>query len=271
MTSTTRRGAVTAALLAGALAAPAAASAAPTLALDRECYTPAMPIRHTGGGYSPGGEVRFFAGWEGRMAAYSATADAAGALDYTIGAPDLDSRRTTLSITANDAALVDQGAPPDQAVASAQATLSEWNVSVQSWDGVHTARAKPGRRTRVRATGWIGVAGTRLYAHYLRGRRLVKTVAIGRVEGICGDLDARMREFPFKAVRPGTYSVRFDTTRPYPNNDAFVGYKRVVVGRGAGGAAAAGGPNVERRRAVTPRPPRPAWRPLRAAGPGPAA
>jgi hypothetical protein len=271
MTSTTRRGAVTAALLAGVLAAPAAASAAPTLTLDRECYTPAMPIRHTGGGYSPGGEVRFFAGWEGRMGAYSATADAAGAVDYTIRAPDLDSRRTTLSITANDATMVDQGAPPDQAVASAQATLSEWDVSVQSWEGVHTARAKPGRRTRVRATGWIGVAGTRLYAHYLRGRRLVKTVPIGRVAGICGDLSAPMREFPFKRPRAGTYSVRFDTTRAYPNDDGWISYRRVVVGRRAGAARAAGGPNVERGRAVTPRRPPPGWLRLRAAGPGPAA
>lgn len=231
MTSTTRRGAVIAAILAGALAAPAAAAAAPSLSLDRECYTPGMPILHTGDGYTPGGAVRFFSFWDGRYDVYETTADASGAVRYRIGAPSLDARHTRLSVTANDVTLLDQNAPPEQVVAVADTELSQWEVSVASWDVRGPIRARPGRRTTVRAIGWVGGASTTLYAHYLRKGRHVATVKVGELTGACGDLSARMREFPFRRARPGSYTVRFDTSRVFPNDDSWIRYRRVVVGR----------------------------------------
>ena len=40
-----------------------------------------------------------------------------------------------------------------------------------------------------------------------------------------------MREFPFKPVERGAYRVVFDTTRAYPNDDSWIRFGRVVVGR----------------------------------------
>ena len=63
----------------------------------------------------------------------------------------------------------------------------------------------------------------------LRGEA-VKSVRVGRLTGPCGALKKRFRQFAFKPVPKGTYTVYFDV---YP---AFGGlsedsprYKRVVV------------------------------------------
>jgi hypothetical protein len=234
-------------------AVPSPAAAAPTITADLPCYTPGMPQHITGSGFTPSGGVDLVlfvqtGNISEELGGVTTAADAAGAIDvHAEMAPFLSERGTGL-IYAIDRTLADQGVPLEQAAFVLSVDVSQWEINVQRWRG-STARGKQGRRTKVDARGWIGTASTTLYAHYLRGRKLVKTVRVGALSGNCADFAGRMKEFAFKRVKAGNYRVVFDTTRAYPNEDASIFYRRVKVARGnAVRASAALADPVERLR-----------------------
>ena len=229
------RAALAAATAIATVGIAASAPAVPTISTDRACYTSEMPQLLTGSGFTPDGEVRLtFTILEpgGFSGSFTTDADATGALDQGMRTPRLElaGTRAGAAILAEDMTLQSQGAPPEQFAVAIGLTVSDFDLTVSRWSD-STSRAKPGRRTRVEAVGWVGSSTTTLFAHYLRGRRLAKTVRIGALTGDCGDLTARMREFPFKPVKRGAYRVVFDTTRKYPNEDSWVEYTRVLVSR----------------------------------------
>jgi hypothetical protein len=234
-------------------AAPSPAAAAPTITADLPCYTPGMPQHITGSGFTPGGPVVLGMIVEigpiyENLGGITIAADAAGAIDVQTEMPEFLVERGIGQIIATDPTLEAQGVPDEQSSFVLPVDVSKWGISVQRWRG-SPARGKPGRRAKVDARGWIGTASTTLYAHYLRGKKLVKTVRVGALTGNCADFAGRMKEFPFKRVKVGNYRVVFDTTRAYPNEDASIFYRRVKVARGgAVRASAALADPVERLR-----------------------
>jgi hypothetical protein len=187
----------------------------------------------TGSGFTPSGEVVLAMFVQSGnihedLGGFTTTADAAGAIDVYPRTPDFRAERGTGQIFAIDSTLDKQGLPLEQSTVVLPVDVSQWRLTVQRWGG-SPARGKPGRRAKVDAIGWIGTASTTLYAHYLRGARLAKTARVGALTGNCADFAGRMKEFPFKRVKAGTYKVVFDATRTFPNGDSWLEYRRVKV------------------------------------------
>jgi hypothetical protein len=223
-------------LLTAALAAPALASAAPTVTTDLPCYSPGQPIALGGAGYTPGGDVAIFfnlAGAHGHNFVASKDplkADAAGGLAGRLPAPDLASDndlRETVTITANDQARLAPDAPPlppEETFGMTQFQLSAVDVLVVPWLLGHV---NPRARTTFKVVGWAPFR--KVYAHYLLNGKRFKTVEIGSVSGPCGDLTKKLRQFPFRPVPAGRYKIRFTGTRFYDPQGFWIGYREVVV------------------------------------------
>ena len=215
---------------------PASAQAAPTLQTDKPCYTPDEPITFTGTGYTPGGEVAFFFSLAGENGSKllagrdPVIADATGAIRSVFPAPGLassDDTREQIFTTANDQARMAPGAPPiapEETVGISQVELSIFDVWVDEWE--RGGRVDPRGKTKIAAYGYE--PAKKLWAHYvLKGKR-VKTVEIGALKGPCGDLTKTIRQFPFRPVAPGSYSIYFQGSRTL---DKSLGtpYRRVRV------------------------------------------
>jgi hypothetical protein len=167
MPPTSRCGAASAALAIAVLAAPAAASAAPTLALDGSCYTPGMRIGLSGAGYTPGGQLQASIALGLRTHSFTGQADPAGEIGGGIRMPELEGDALDATLTTVDSGAVPPGqAPGPEQTAVAPFRASPWAMIVPGWgDGRTIGRARPGRVTRVEAIGFVGSATTTLYAH----------------------------------------------------------------------------------------------------------
>jgi hypothetical protein len=221
---------------AAALAVPSTAAAAPTLKADLPCYYPGQPVALSGAGYTPVGDVGLMFQLNGAhgnniVAPKSPLkADAAGGISSAVPAPDLASDndlRETVTLTANDQAKLGPNGPigpPEETFATTQFLLTAIGVRVGPWFSGH---ANPRALTTFKVVGWEPYR--KIYAHYfLNGKRL-KTVEIGTVSGPCGDLTKKLRQFPFKPVPAGRYTIRFTGTRVFDPQDFYVYYRDVVV------------------------------------------
>jgi hypothetical protein len=199
-----------------ALAAPgvAAAQVPPSTAsvtYDAKCYASGDPVTETGAGFTPGGQVSetlsLLSGATplGMLLAPLVAAGPDGRFVRQLKAPDLmrdrDVRETAMS------AYADQADPAKSAFV--QWTLARWDLDIPEWN--NSSVAQPRRKMRVDAVGWTNL-GASLYAHYFRGSTKVKTVKLGALTGDCKELHKRVRQFPFKAVKPGQWKVYFSTT-----------------------------------------------------------
>lgn len=208
---------------AAALALPAAAHAAPTIKPDLPCYYPGQPMALTGTGFTPNVDVSLMmqlAGAHGNNLVAPKDplrTDGAGGLLGRFAAPDLASdndMRETVTLTASDAA----------GPATTRFLLTNIGVRVGPWLNGH---GDPRASTTFKIIGWEPYR--KVYAHYfLKGKR-VKTVAVGSVTGPCGDLTKKMRQFPFRPVPAGSYTIRFTGTRSFDPQGWFVYYTGVVV------------------------------------------
>ena len=118
-----------------------------------------------------------------------------------------------MPVTANDTALqaANPALPPDQTTATVTPTFTDWGVRVTDWaDGT----GRPRHKTTIMAMGWAN-EGKTLWAHYTRNGQLVKTVRVGALTGMAGNVARHMREFPFRPVPRGTYRIQFDTSQRY--------------------------------------------------------
>lgn len=232
-----------------ALVATGPAAAAPSLTVERDCYLPGQAMQLDAGGFTPGGDVIFsfsLFGDVGSQLRFSGPlkADAsAGALSVTFTAPPLaasEDREEQLSISATDQTRSSAGAATGDESAFTTSALSALTVEVDPW---LSGKVRPGRLSRVHAFGFGAMTeqsftrGT-LYAHYLRKKTLIKTAKVGVLQGPCGSLETKMRQFPFKAP-PGSYTVDFDLNKTYDRKAPGIRYRKVPVPRPKGGRAAA--------------------------------
>lgn len=216
------------------LAAPSVAAAQvppatpPAVTLDAKCYTPGDPVAETGSGFAPGSQVSetvsLLAGTTplGTLLAPVITVGQDGRFARVLKAPDV-MRRTDRRETAASA-YADQADPTKSAVV--QWTLSQWIVNVPEWN--NSSIAQPRRKMTVDAAGWTNL-GRSLYAHYFRGSTEVKSVKLGALTGDCKDLKTRVRQFPFKNVKPGRWTVYFSTTAVFDKGSDAYGFYRVRV------------------------------------------
>ena len=219
-----------------AIAVPsAAAQATPTLHADRPCYTPGEPMTLTGAGFTPGSAVGFFfqlMGAHGNNLLSGntpSTTDPTGTFTTRYGAPKLassDDVQEQLIVTANEQSPAGQPPPATgPPFGLAQTLVSIFDVFVAPWD---RKQVDPRKTITVSAYGYE--PATKLWAHYVLHGKRVKTVYVGALTGPCGDAVKHMREFPFRPVPAGTYSVYFQGSQTL---DKRIGtpYRQVVVPR----------------------------------------
>ena len=214
------------------------ARAQPVITAAEPCSSWATPVQLHGTGFTPGGKLELSAHWWSKWgyfatgSTFTLTADATGAFDDVRRVPEIEYDSLELSITVKDLARAEQGAPVSEQYASTDVTVAWPGALFRPWNTSRAVRAHPGRAGILDASGFIDGNSRTLYVHYVRGAHLVKTLRLGRLVGPCGALSMPLREFDFRPVPRGTYSVRFDTTREWPNDDLWSGYERVIVGRG---------------------------------------
>lgn len=248
MSASVMTSAVASASLTVALAA--AAGAAPTVVADRACYSSITPLLMRGAGFTPGGPVDVSARWSskrgygGPAAEYTVTADRSGAFVDEEALPDIDTDSLRLTITMRDRTRAGQGAAISEQYASTAVTVAYFGAFFRPWNTDGPARGRPGTADVLDASGFIGARSRTLFIHYLRSGRLIETLRVGWLAGACAVLSTRLRQFDFQPVPPGSYSIRFDTTRTWPSGDMWSGYRSVVVGRRRGSVGPA------RRRAL---------------------
>jgi hypothetical protein len=220
----------------------ATAQAAPSVVADRSCYSLLTPVTLAGDGFTPDGDLLVAAtvtypdGATADAGTVPAVADAQGHVEGAFGLPQIDYRRLTFTATVSDLSRIAQGAPVAEQSASTTFSVAPFGAYFRPWNTDGPARARPGRRARLEVDGYIATASRTLYVHYVRRGRLVKTQRVGRLDPECGSLTTRFEQFAFRPVEPGTYRVFFDTTRRWPNEDAWTEYRRVVVSRARGRA-----------------------------------
>ena len=79
--------------------------------------------------------------------------------------------------------------------------------------------------------------GSSLYLHYYRGGRPLGVRRLGRLQGACGDLDARVPKAFGGRVKPGRYRVFLSTDRGDPTRGTYFEFP-VRVRKGATSSAA---------------------------------
>ena len=206
-------------LAAALLAVPASAHAATlTLAPAKPCYRSSESVVMAGAGFTAGAGASV--SLDGQSLG-TLTADAAGNFGSPLRFGGFRGVRRH-SLTATDSA-------------------NPANLGSISFLGsaltvrVRPAQGAPGRRLRVRSTGFT--TGRRLWAHILR-RGFRRDVRIGRLRGPCRRGNTRRRIFRQNA-RAGVYTVQFDTKRRYSRRTAVRVRFRVTVSRRFGAASAA--------------------------------
>ena len=79
---------------------------------------------------------------------------------------------------------------------------------------VRPKRAAPSRRVRFRGRGFLQPGP--VYAHYLYGGKVQKTVRLARHSTApCGTFDVKRRQIPVKNARTGRWIVQMDQKKAY--------------------------------------------------------
>jgi hypothetical protein len=207
-----------------ALTAAAPAAGAPVLTADRACYPMDRDqhIRLFGSGFAAGSDIVVLVTGLHAGVTWSETATPIGGVTVTLPVPYLeevgypDSWREQVTATAVDLARA-HAAPPDaaNALASTTFTITNWGVRVTPWEQGPPAAGHPRRMATFSIMGWTWVKDKPIYAHYLRGGKVVRTVRLAVPQGPCGDATVQMPEFPFRPVPAGTYRIQFDASKAY--------------------------------------------------------
>jgi hypothetical protein len=188
-----------AALAVAAFAGLPAAAPAATLQLDRLCYRTNQTVRMSGNGYSPSGKVNI--SLDGGAFGALPT-NATGAFSGVFRAPPpladpTSVRKASLTTT-------DNTDPTLTATTAFQVVHTNVTVS--------PAVVTSGKVT-YSALGFT--SGAKLYIHYILHGKLVVTKKLGKLTGPCSSLQKKVRMFMFRPVKPGNYTLVFDTSKPY--------------------------------------------------------
>jgi len=228
-------------LVAAVFAGAAYGAATPTLSVSQTCITPGDNAAVAGSGFSPNGPVELVLGVDGAHAHNSAPfatvkADSTGALPAGIGLSiaHLTSKRDleeTLTLTANDQRLIQAGTPiGPQTTAKVQVITTTPDFRVRAWDANHF---NPRQKTTFTARG-LG-SGVKpepdLYIAYALHGRIVKRVRLGALKGPCGNLRRTMRQFPFRPVAAGSYSIYLAPTKASKPDQQLLVYSQIRVSK----------------------------------------
>jgi hypothetical protein len=198
------------------LALPGAASAA-TLAPVKPCYVSVTSAtRETvdiaGAGFAPNSKVDVAV--DGVVALAGARVDAVGNLPaQVLQAPYQPHGERAFTITATE-----QGNPASTATLSPRVTAL--------YLGIQPRRARPSHRIHFRGRGFTGASN--VYAHYLLGGKVRKTVSFGRPQGPCGTFTVRHRQIPVNHPRTGRWILRVDQQQRYSDEPATA-YVQVAI------------------------------------------
>jgi hypothetical protein len=244
MRSTPLRRAAAASIVAaaalGASAAPAAAVI--SLAPVRPCLSELDAVSPNAAGLTPGGPVKFDLTSAGRPLLSTASQPAAAGGTYKVAAPfpssvtdkwfpDATTETIPLAMTITDLTRLNSGQPATspEVTGTANVTFSRFGIFVAT---VGRAAIRPRTRIRFRAVGWTPAVGRPLYLHYVRGRRIVRSVRLGRLAGPCGTLTKTLqRAFAFRPVPVGQYRLLFSTSRTKPLREPAVLSRLITVRR----------------------------------------
>lgn len=131
-------------------------------------------------------------------------ADAAGnlVLPNLVPAPWIKSGQRDFTVT-----LTDNVNPGTVATATAKTTALDVSVKPK--------RAKPSKTIRFKGSGFTGAKP--VFAHYVFGGKLKKTVRMARKTGVCGTWETHRPQIPIDKPSPGLWTVQFDQVRKYRN------------------------------------------------------
>jgi hypothetical protein len=191
------------ALATGLLAAPAAA--APELQPLKPCYVSAGEAEERregvvlrGTGFTPNAALDVYI--DG-VIVLSGTANVVGDLEATVKAPFQRAGEREFGVT-----VVERDTPVNAAGALSRVTAL--GVTLRPRE------ARSSRRVRFRGRGFTAAAP--VYAHYLYGGRVRKTVRLGRQPTTpCGTFNVRRRQIPIRRPRTGDWTLQIDQQRRY--------------------------------------------------------
>jgi hypothetical protein len=204
--------------LVAALAAPAAASAAPTLGALKPCYVSLMPgqtepVQIAATGFMPFAAVDVFVD---DLPQTTATADALGDVKGSFPAPYIVSGQRWFTVR-----LSEKNTPATAAAGRSKVTALSVTQS--------PVKAPTGSKVRFRGRGFTDRT-LPVYAHYLFHAKVERTVLIGKPFGDCGQFSVRRRQFPISRPRTGTWVIQFDQGPHYsPQTSPFTQIKIVVT------------------------------------------
>jgi hypothetical protein len=210
------------------LSTAAVAHAAPSVSVEKPCYSEGQEMVLSGQGFDPSSELSLDLtlttqqSGAHRTETFPESSDASGVFDASFTTPSLmaDQDDTEqIDITVSDA---------QHHAASASSKLSIIDAYVAPWE---SHKANPRKKATFEGWGFGTVGGKKLYAHYVRKGKLRKTVAVGTLTGPCGNISKRMRQFPFRPVKAGTYRIDLDATKKWPNNSPGYTYSKVKVSK----------------------------------------
>lgn len=189
-------------------AALAAGADAAAITVDRACYvnTVAGPatMTITGSGFVPGDDVSIAGG----TAFASATADANGAFTTTAQAPELS--------TSGPGTLVTTLTATDYAVSgtiTASIPVLSANLAVSTNPAHVPVKSIQKRKVTFSFSGFT--PGQRVYAYYLRHKKVAAKAKFGRVSGPCGTRKQKAPIFPGSRPNLNGYKVVFENARHY--------------------------------------------------------
>jgi hypothetical protein len=214
MTATHRRLAGVAAAAGALLActgAVAATASAATITVDKPCYvnTVSGPAQMTisGSGFNPGDSVDIEGGTTYASATVNQTGDfvtaATAAPELTTGGPGTLS--TTLTAT-------DQDFTTNTTI-TAQTTVLSANLAVTTKPT--TVRVSQIRKKKLTFSFSGFTSGKRVYAYYLRKKKVVAKAKFGKTSGPCGTLKQKAFLFPGSHPDKNGYTVVFESTSRY--------------------------------------------------------
>jgi hypothetical protein len=152
-------------------------------------------------------------------------ADAAGRVRGVVQAPYVASGERPFTLQ-----LVERDRPQDEVSASALVTALFVDIS--------PARARPSRRVRFTGSGFT--ARRAIFAHYVFGGRLRRTVRLAPSDGVCGDFSVRARQIPIDNPQTGRWTLQVDQQRRYSAQPASVAVRITIVVKRRPAAAQAG-------------------------------
>lgn len=125
----------------------------------------------------------------------------------TVAAPFQDSGQRPFTLT-----LTEEGAPANTVSTTSKVTALSLRVKPK--------RSDPRKKVRFIGRGFTG--GLPVFAHYVFGGKLRKTVKFGLPHGDCGRFSVKRRQIPIKQPRAGRWTVQADTVRKYAPDPGVV-------------------------------------------------